>query len=73
MEVLAERGNAAEALQVYEQLRVLLRDELGTVPGEATQELHRRVGDRAGDAACPGLEHAGCHHGALDPVRALEQ
>lgn len=43
MEVLAERGNAAEALQVYEQLRVLLRDELGTVPGEATQELHRRV------------------------------
>ena len=43
MEVLAERGNAAEALHVYERLRVLLRDELGTVPGEATQELHRRV------------------------------
>jgi DNA-binding SARP family transcriptional activator len=43
MEVLAERGNAAEALNVYERLRALLRDELGTVPGEATQELHRRL------------------------------
>lgn len=43
MEVLAERGNAAEALHVYERLRALLRDELGTVPGEATQELHRRL------------------------------
>lgn len=43
MEVLAERDNAAEALHVYERLRVLLRDELGTVPGAATQELHRRL------------------------------
>ncbi len=43
MEVLAARGNAAEALHVYEGLRALLRDELGTVPGEATQKLHRRV------------------------------
>jgi DNA-binding SARP family transcriptional activator len=43
MEVLAARDNAAEALQVYERLRVLLRDELGTVPGTATQELQRRL------------------------------
>jgi DNA-binding SARP family transcriptional activator len=43
MEVLAARDNAAEALQVYEKLRVLLRDELGTVPGAATQTLHRRL------------------------------
>jgi DNA-binding SARP family transcriptional activator len=43
MEVLAERDNAAEALHVYERLRVLLRDELGTVPGAATQGLHRRL------------------------------
>ncbi len=43
MEVLAERDNAAEALHVYERLRVLLRDELGAVPGAATQELHRRL------------------------------
>lgn len=43
MEVLAARDNAAEALHVYERLRVLLRDDLGTVPGPATQELHRRL------------------------------
>jgi DNA-binding SARP family transcriptional activator len=43
MEVLAERGNAAEALHVYERLRALLRDELGTVPGAATNEVHRRL------------------------------
>jgi DNA-binding SARP family transcriptional activator len=43
MEVLGAKDNAAEALQVYEKLRVLLRDELGTVPGAATQNLHRRL------------------------------
>ena len=43
MQVLAARDNAAEALHVYERLRVLLRDELGTVPGAATQQLHRRL------------------------------
>jgi SARP family transcriptional regulator, regulator of embCAB operon len=43
MEVLAERNNAAEALHVYEQLRMILRDELGTVPGAATQDVHRRL------------------------------
>ena len=36
MELLAARGNVAEALRVYDQLRVLLRDELGATPGAAT-------------------------------------
>ena len=43
MEALAGRGNVAEALRAYEELRVLLRDELGTAPGAEVQALHRRL------------------------------
>jgi DNA-binding SARP family transcriptional activator len=43
MGVLDRRGNRAEALRVYEELRLLLRDELGTGPSPPTQELHRRL------------------------------
>jgi pentatricopeptide repeat protein len=40
MRALAERGNVADALRVYEQLKVLLRDELGVSPSPPTQALH---------------------------------
>jgi DNA-binding SARP family transcriptional activator len=43
MEALAARGEVAEALAAYERLRVLLRDELGTAPGEAVRALHKRL------------------------------
>lgn len=43
MELLERRGNRAEALRVYDGLRQLLRDELGTAPSPATQELHKRL------------------------------
>ncbi len=43
MQALACRDNSAEALLVYEQLRTVLRDELGTTPSAATQALHRRL------------------------------
>ncbi len=43
MEALAERGEVAEALAVYEQLRVLMRDELGMAPGEGVRALHERL------------------------------
>jgi SARP family transcriptional regulator, regulator of embCAB operon len=43
MQVLAARGNAAEALLVYDDLRRLLHDELGAAPSTPTQELHRRL------------------------------
>jgi DNA-binding SARP family transcriptional activator len=43
MQVLDARGNRAEALQAYEELRTLLRDELGASPSPATQEVHRRL------------------------------
>ena len=43
MEVLAAQGNRAEALQVYDELRSLLREELGAAPSPATQEQHRAL------------------------------
>jgi DNA-binding NarL/FixJ family response regulator/DNA-binding SARP family transcriptional activator len=43
MEAQAARGNVAEALQVYETLRLLLRDELGTTPGPSIKALHERL------------------------------
>jgi DNA-binding SARP family transcriptional activator len=43
MEALNARDNRADALHVYDELRVLLRDELGAAPSPATQELHRAL------------------------------
>ena len=43
MEALARRGNVAEALRVYDELRVLLRDELGVDPSPGLRELHSRL------------------------------
>jgi DNA-binding SARP family transcriptional activator len=43
MATLAARGGVAEALRVYERLRLLLREELGASPGAEVQELHARL------------------------------
>jgi DNA-binding SARP family transcriptional activator len=43
MRALERRGNVAEAIRVYEGLRVRLRDELGTAPSSTAQELHARL------------------------------
>ena len=43
MEVLAARGNRAEALRVYDGLRTRLADEVGTAPGPALESLARRL------------------------------
>ena len=43
MEVLRARGNANEALRVYEDIRVLLREELGSSPGSALVALHEQL------------------------------
>lgn len=43
MDALRQEGNAAEALHVYEELRTLLREELGTAPSPSTQALHRTL------------------------------
>ena len=61
MEVLAARGEIAAALQVYEQLRVRLRDELGITPGAASRAMHEKLltGGEAADvtaAAAPSAD-----------------
>jgi SARP family transcriptional regulator, regulator of embCAB operon len=43
MEILATRGNIAEALRVYEELRTLLRDELGATPSPPVEALHMQL------------------------------
>src|SRR6266568_3717086 len=43
MRALAARGDAAAALAVHDQLRQLLREELGVSPCPATQALHARL------------------------------
>ena len=43
MEALAARGNAAEALLVYDRLRTVLHGELGVAPSREVQEVHRRL------------------------------
>jgi pentatricopeptide repeat protein len=50
MQALARTGNTAEALRVYEQLRIRLREELGTAPSHETLALHERL-IRAGASA----------------------
>ena len=51
MESLARRGNAAEALLVYDRLRILLRDELGTAPSPAVRSVYRRLLDQTATTA----------------------
>ena len=40
MQALIAKGNSAEALRVYERLRTLLREQLGTTPGPTLREVH---------------------------------
>jgi SARP family transcriptional regulator, regulator of embCAB operon len=43
MEALAARGNEADALRVYSELRERLQAELGTVPGRAVEAVRERL------------------------------
>jgi DNA-binding SARP family transcriptional activator len=43
MQVLATRGNVAEALRAYERLRGVLRDELGVDPSPAVREVYQQL------------------------------
>jgi DNA-binding SARP family transcriptional activator/tetratricopeptide (TPR) repeat protein len=56
MEALAAQGNVAEGLRVFDRLRTLLRDELGTMPSAETIAIHERLlrpGVRSGSADQP--------------------
>ncbi len=48
MEALAAEGNVAEGLRVFDRLRTLLRDELGTSPSPETIETYERLLHPAG-------------------------
>ncbi len=43
MDALAAKGNVAEGLMVFERVRRLLRDELGTTPSPETIGAHQRL------------------------------
>ena len=43
MEAFERSGNVAEALRVYDRLRIMLRDELGIPPSSAVQDIYRRL------------------------------
>ncbi|MFL5830320.1 MAG: ATP-binding protein [Solirubrobacteraceae bacterium] len=83
MEALAAEGNVGEGLRVFERVRTLLRDELGTTPSPETIAAHERLlhpgargaGGRAGAGAGAGGAGgtgagAGGDHGAEDAQSA---
>ena len=43
MLAMSKRSNVPDALQVYEALRTVLREELGTSPGAKLRDLHARL------------------------------
>ena len=57
MEALEAQGNVAEALRVFDRLRTLLRDELGTMPSPETLAIHDRL-LRPGRRANAGRERS---------------
>lgn len=50
MRALVQAGNSAEALLAYEQLRQVLRSELGIAPSAPTRELHAALLRAGADA-----------------------
>ena len=60
IDALAAQGNAAEALRAYEDLRVLLREELGTTPGpDLARPLRGLPGGSPNLATGPGTHESG--------------
>jgi DNA-binding SARP family transcriptional activator len=50
METQARLGNTAEALETYERLRRLMRDELGATPSPELRAVHQRLLERTVEA-----------------------
>jgi DNA-binding SARP family transcriptional activator len=71
MEAQARRGNVAEAMQTYQRLRELLREELGTFPSQSVVELHDQL-LRHGAPIAPAAPVAAPPDGAVElPLPAL--
>ena len=57
MELFSARGDGADALLVYDELRRRLRDELGIAPSQLTQAVYKRLlGPRRGASRSELLE-----------------
>jgi DNA-binding SARP family transcriptional activator len=70
METHRERGNLAEAMRVYDDLRQLLREELGLSPGPSVRALAEQLLERksAEPAAVRGVAGAPSERGAAAPL-----
>lgn len=55
MRALAAQGNVAQALRVYDEMRVRLRDELALAPGPRLRALHGQLLGEASTVAPPSL------------------
>ena len=71
MQSLEVQGNVAEALRVFDQLRTLLRDELGTVPSPDAIAAHEALLRHQAWPAVPDAEQQ--NGGQLDPVSSESQ
>ncbi len=65
MEALTAMGNVAEAVRVFERLRTLLREELGTSPGPETIAAHDRL-------LQPSATSAGSERQSAEPSARIE-
>ena len=71
MEALRAGGNVAEALRAYEDLRTMLRDELGTPPSARVMALHERLlRDDQEPRHIPPLSRLRPHRRLRRPLRA---
>ena len=74
MQSLDAQGNVAEGLRVFDQLRTLLRNELGTNPSPETMAVHERLlrapAGRAGATSAPA--EAGAEAGDGVPTAELQ-
>src|SRR5215217_6071074 len=55
MEAQAARGNVGEALQTFDRLRRMMRDELGTAPSPDVRDAYQRLLERVDDTGGPVL------------------
>ena len=72
MEALAAQGNVAEGLRVFESLRTLLREELGTMPSPEALAVHDAPAEpTAAQRAVPvSIDHERAGRRARAPARA---
>jgi DNA-binding SARP family transcriptional activator len=59
MIALYRSSRQADALHTYQQIRALLRDELGIEPGPRLRDLHQKILSSAPELSAPAHEHHG--------------